>query len=110
MKLAFQGGGTVERVIGLQLAKDPLARDEVGVSRRRHELSSVIAGRVRYSMVITSSQLGSLRAAHADVGATCRLSHDSSNCRGFVETNATGVAYMRWLTMMTLERLDEIST
>jgi hypothetical protein len=28
----------VERAIGLQLVKNPLARDEVGVSRRRHRL------------------------------------------------------------------------
>jgi hypothetical protein len=34
----------VERAIGLQLVvKDPLARDDVGVTRRRHEIPSVIA-------------------------------------------------------------------
>jgi hypothetical protein len=35
---------TVERSIGLQLvAKDPFARDDVGVPRRRHEIPSVMA-------------------------------------------------------------------
>jgi hypothetical protein len=34
----------VERAIGLQLVvKDPLARDDVGVPRRRHEIPSVVA-------------------------------------------------------------------
>jgi hypothetical protein len=34
----------VERAIGLQLvAKDPLAKDDVGVPRRRHEIPSVVA-------------------------------------------------------------------
>jgi hypothetical protein len=46
---------TVERSIGLQLvAKDPLAEDDVGILRRRHEIPSVIA---EESMIILGHSL-----------------------------------------------------
>jgi hypothetical protein len=45
----------VEGAIGLQLvAKDPLAKDDDGVPKRRYKVPSVIARRVRYSAVIAA--------------------------------------------------------
>jgi hypothetical protein len=63
------------------VVKDPLARDDVGVPRRRHEIPSVVAKESTILPVIASSQLGSLSAARAEEGTgeyllteTCRLS------------------------------------
>jgi hypothetical protein len=59
----------VEGAIGLQLvAKDPLAGDDVGIPRRRHEIPSVIAEESTILLGHSLNQLGSLSAARAEEG------------------------------------------
>jgi hypothetical protein len=47
---------------------------------------------------------------HMDCRILFRITLDHYMCRGFVETDATWVAYVRCLTMTILEHLDKIGT